>query len=160
MDTRTDPSVSQTGSSASVSRRRSLFIWGLLCLVAGLVVLVYVAGSLAAGEGDVVMPLDDVYIHFQYARQLAEGQPYVYNPGQPPSSGATSFLYPYVLALGYLLGFQGLNLGLWAMLLGGLALLGSMTIIVRLLRRWGAPDWLAVGAALIVTAWLLGGFTG
>ncbi len=49
------------------------------------------------------MPLDDAYIHFQYARSIATGQPYAYNPGLPPTSGATSFLYPYLLALGYLI---------------------------------------------------------
>src|SRR5690606_18191179 len=85
------------------------------------------------------MPLDDVYIHFQYARQIAAGQPYVYNPGLPPSSGATSFLYPYLLALGVLLGFDGLNLGLWAMALGGLALAGSAWLVFLLARRFATP---------------------
>src|SRR5215510_3257435 len=94
--------------SLSVSRRRSLFIWGLFCAVSGAIFLAYALASRAVGRGDYVMPLDDVYIHFQYARQLAAGQPYVYNPGLPPSSGATSFLYPYILAVGYLIGFQGL----------------------------------------------------
>lgn len=68
------------------------------------------------------MPLDDVYIHFQYARQIAQGQPYVYNDGQPPTSGATSFLYPFWLAFGYRLGFTGLNLALWALISGAGAL--------------------------------------
>ncbi len=75
------------------------------------------------------MPLDDAYIHFQYARQLADGEPYVYNPGEAPTSGATSFIYPYVLAVGYLLGFKGLNLGLWAMGVGTSTLLLSGWLI-------------------------------
>jgi hypothetical protein len=116
--------------------------------VAGALFLLYALSSLAAGRGVFVMPLDDVYIHFQYARQIAAGQPYVYNPGQPPSSGATSFLYPYMLAVGYLLGFQGLNLGLWAMAVGALALVGATWLVYRLVRRFGGADWLAIGTAL------------
>ncbi len=85
---------------------RRLFIWLLFCLVTGAIFLTYAFASRTVGRGEFVLPLDDVYIHFQYARQLANGQPYIYNPGQPPTSGATSFIYPYILAVGYLLGFQ------------------------------------------------------
>lgn len=123
-------------NESSVSRGRSLFIWGLCCSLAGGVFLVYLAASLAAGQGQILMPLDDVYIHFQYAHQIAAGQPYVYNPGLPPTSGATSFLYPYLLAIGDLIGFDGLNLGLWAMGLGALALAGSTWLVYRLGRLY------------------------
>ncbi len=132
--------------------RRNLLIWTLFCCIAGGVFCVYVLVSLAAGQGNLLMPLDDVYIHFQYARQLAFGQPYVYNPGQPPTSGATSFLYPFILALGYLIGFQGLNLGLWAMLVGAGALLASMLAIYRLCRIVDAPQWLSVFFAVLFAA--------
>ncbi len=128
---------------------RNHLTWLLCCVVAGLVLVIYVSASRAAGRGEILLPLDDVYIHFQYARQLANGQPYVYNPGQPPTSGATSFLYPYVLAIGYTLGFQGLNLGLWAMLIGALALLGSVWLVYWLAREFNGPDWLAVLVSLI-----------
>jgi hypothetical protein len=137
---------SDTGSS--VSRRRSLFVWGLFCALAGAIFLAYVFASLAAGRGELVMPLDDVYIHFQYARQIAVGQPYIYNPGGPPSSGATSFLYPYLLAIGYWLGFQGLNLGLWALGLGAVALVGATELVYRLARTFAAPEWLAILVAV------------
>jgi hypothetical protein len=95
------------------------------------------------------MPLDDTYIHFQYARQLASGQPYIYNPGQPPTSGATSFLYPFILAIGYLLGFQGLNLGLWALLVGMAALGGSAWLVYQLGKAHDASDLLAVLVAVV-----------
>ncbi len=143
------PSVFLAETYSAMPVRRSLFIWLLCCLVAGAVFVVYVLASLAAGRGEFVLPLDDVYIHFQYARQMASGQPYVYNPGQPPTSGATSFIYPYVLALGYLLGFQALRLSLWAMIVGALALAGSLWLVYRLLKAYDAPDWLAVLTALI-----------
>ena len=99
------------------------------------------------------MPLDDVYIHFQYAHQLANGQPYVYNPGLPPTSGATSFLYPYGLAVGVLLGYDGLRLGLWAMMVGAVALAISGGLVFALGRRY-ARD--AV-AALFAFAFVLAG---
>ncbi|MBA3871928.1 MAG: hypothetical protein H0X30_22505, partial [Anaerolineae bacterium] len=94
------------------------------------------------------MPLDDVYIHFQYARQMAAGQPYIYNPGLPATSGATSFLYPYVLAIGYLIGFQGLKLGLWAMSVGAAALVCAMWLVYKLVRLLGTGEWLAVLVAV------------
>ncbi len=130
--------------SSGVSRGRSLAVWLICCVLAGGVFFAYVFASLAAGRGEFIMPLDDVYIHFQYAKQLALGQPYIYNPGLPPSSGATSFLYPFILAAGYLLGFQGLNLGLWAMVVGAVALACSMWLVYRLVKVFGAPEWLAV----------------
>jgi hypothetical protein len=131
------------------SRRRSLLIWTLFCVIAGITFLAYVFASLAGGRGELLMPLDDAYIHFQYARQLAAGQPYVYNPGLPPSSGATSFLYPYLLAIGYVIGFQGLNLGLWAMAIGALALVASSWLVYLLSRQYDAPEWMAVLLAVL-----------
>ena len=64
----------------------------MFCALAGLIFLAYACASLIAGRGEFVMPLDDVYIHFQYAKQIALGQPYIYNPGLQPTSGATSFI--------------------------------------------------------------------
>ena len=124
--------------------------WLLFCSLAGLILVCYVSTSLVVGAGAILMPLDDVYIHFQYARQLALGQPNIYNPGLEPTSGATSFLYPFLLAFGYLVGFQGLSLGLWAMILGAVALLASMWAVYRIARAQNLPDLLALslGAAL------------
>ncbi len=144
-----------TAAQSSVSRRRSLFILLLCALLALLVFVVYASVSAKVGGGQVVMPLDDAYIHFQYAHQIAAGQPYVYNPGLPPTSGATSFLYPYILALGDLIGFHGLSLGLWAMGIGALALAISAWLVYRIVRLT-APDWLAVifAAAFALDGWI------
>ena len=105
--------------------------------------IVYVLTGWTVGGAQVIMPLDDTYIHFQYARQIAAFQPYVYNPGLPPTSGATSFLYPYLLAVGDWLGFDGLNLGLWAMALGAVALAFSAWLVFRLAAALGTRTWLA-----------------
>ena len=69
----TTTQLQDVNTTAGVSRGRLLFVWGLLCVLAGAVFLTYVSASLAAGGGQLVMPLDDAYIHFQYARTIAEG---------------------------------------------------------------------------------------
>jgi hypothetical protein len=143
-------SVSPSGS------RRSLYVL-LLCTVLALLVLaIYTLISVSqSGTGQPIMPLDDAYIHFQYAHQIASGQFYVYNPGSPPTSGATSFLYPYVLAIGDLLGLRGLSLGFWAMGIGAAALALSAYLIYRMLLLV-APFWLAavIAAAFTLDGWI------
>ncbi len=131
---------------------------GILVLCVGLalvVFLIYVTISSSVGGGQVVMPLDDAYIHFQYAHQIANGQPYIYNPGLPPTSGATSFLYPYVLAIGDLLGLRGLNLGLWAMGVGAVALAISAWLVYRIVLM-AAPYRFALifAAAFLLDGWV------
>jgi len=59
-------------------------------------------------------PLDDVFIHFDFARETARGKPFQWSEGAGYSSGGTSLLYPFVLAVGYLLGFRKLDLMAWA----------------------------------------------
>ncbi|MRG94241.1 hypothetical protein GF068_20280 [Polyangium spumosum] len=59
-------------------------------------------------------PLDDVFIHFDYARAAARGFPFQWSEGNGFSSGNTSLLYPFTLSLGYLLGFRSLDLMAWA----------------------------------------------
>lgn len=68
-------------------------------------------------------PLDDVYIHFGFARSAALGHPFAWIPGHGYSSGATSITYPLVLAPAYLLGLRGSSLGVFAALLACAALL-------------------------------------
>jgi hypothetical protein len=58
-------------------------------------------------------PLDDVYIHYQFARNLATGNGLAFNPGQP-TPGSTSPLWAFLLAGLYRL-FGDLFLGARAM---------------------------------------------
>lgn len=124
------------------------FIGTLFIAIAIITLLIYVFTSLDAGQGDLLMPLDDVYIHFQYARQLATGHPYQYNLIDPPTSGATSLLYPYLLAFGYLIGFKGLWLGLWAMILGTFTFIMSQWAVYRLCKALDVPQWLSLLTAI------------
>lgn len=56
--------------------------------------------------------LDDSFIHFQYARAFAEGHPFRYQSGEPFTMGATSLLWPALLAPFYAIGFRDVAI-LW-----------------------------------------------
>jgi hypothetical protein len=56
-------------------------------------------------------PLDDTFIHFDFARSFARLRPFEWASGGGYSSGATSWLYPFLLSFGILLGFDGQRLG-------------------------------------------------
>jgi hypothetical protein len=73
------------------------------------------------------VPLDDVYIHFDFARSFALGQPMHWIAGQGYSSGETAPLYAAVLGVGYLFGFRGPYLAGFALLLG----LGAAYVFMR-----------------------------
>ncbi|MFN8420833.1 MAG: hypothetical protein U0528_16560 [Anaerolineae bacterium] len=104
-----------------------------------------------AGAATPVMPLDDAYIHFQYARAIAEGHPFRYNADQPPSSGATSLLYPFLLALGYKLGFTGLLLGWWALGIGVVSWIAATLLLYLMLARHDRRIALLLAGAFLFT---------
>ncbi len=150
------------GASTPERLSRDRSAWLLLCLTVGLALLLYLASASGsrASAGGPVLPLDDAYIHFQYARVLAEGHPFQYNPGQPPTSGATSLLYPVILAVGYKLGFTGLQLGWWALGIGGMSWLFSAWLVYRLGANSGSFSGTLVAhriALLVAVAFALSG---
>ena len=82
--------------------------------------------QLAGGVGVEAFPLDDPWIHLQFARNLAEGHGFSYNPGVPVS-GSTA--------------------PLWTLVLGGaFAVFGSHPVLAKALGI----------AATLGTAWLAG----
>ncbi len=89
--------------------------------------------------GEWSAPLDDVFIHFDYARATAQGHPFEWVVGNGYSSGNTSISYPFVLAAGYLAGFQRERLMLWAALVAALSvfavLLAGRKLFTGLARR-------------------------
>ncbi|HVO68963.1 MAG TPA: hypothetical protein VMT24_02890 [Aggregatilineaceae bacterium] len=116
-------------SRVSGAGRQQMIAWLALSLTVGLVTVLYLGLSLAVSADPLLMPLDDTYIHFQYARQFARGEPMIYSPGDPPTSGATSLLYPPLLAAGYELGFTGWSLAYWALAIGAASLLGASWLV-------------------------------
>ncbi len=90
-------------------------------------------------RGEWSAPLDDVFIHFDYARSTARGYPFQWSPGNGYSSGNTSLLYPFVLAVGYAAGFRGPNLMVWA----GIVACTSIFVLLLAARRLFStlPQW-------------------
>jgi hypothetical protein len=87
--------------------------------------------------GGISLPLDDSFIYLQYARALAEGHPFVYTPGNKPTTGATSLAYPLLLAPSHLLHLSPELSIAWALALGVLGYVLSALLLVRLGARLG-----------------------
>lgn len=89
---------------------------------------------------------DDTYIHLQYAKNLAAGKGFVFNPGESVY-GSTSPLWVALIADGIALGLDGLRV---AKVLGAAATLWSIVLFLQLLRRdMRMPELRAFG----VVAW-------
>lgn len=136
-------------------KRETVLEIGLISL---LVMAAYGGTMLAASGGRPVAPLDDAYIHFQYARQIARGHPWQYNDGDPLSTGATSPLYPFLLASGHLLGLRGEQMVWLALGLGTVNLALSAWLIHRITWHLTIPErkqdpgvgrWVPAGTALL-----------
>jgi hypothetical protein len=117
-------------------------------------------------------PLDDAFIHFQYARSFAELTPLVYSPGAAATPGATSLIWPLFFAPFQALGMRGESIIWLAWLLGWVALGAlaheTMRLAEGITRRdtavaaaamvlgFGGYAWFAASAMEVVPlAWLL-----
>ncbi len=127
---------------------------------------------LLATGGEPSAPLDDTFIHFQYARSFATLEPFRYSPGAAPAPGATSLLWPLLLALPYGLGLRGEHL-LWVAWLLSFSALGLLAHETRwaahritsrtsaiaasaMVLAFGGHVWFAAsGMEVVPLAWLL-----
>jgi hypothetical protein len=98
-------------------------------------------------------PLDDVFIHFDFARSAARGHPFEWSVGNGYSSGGTSLLYPLVLSPAFWLGFRGEALMYFAAIVACTSVFATLLASRRLFRtlpRYSTvfvpPLFLAVGA--------------
>ncbi|MFN2495424.1 MAG: hypothetical protein ABR608_05900 [Pseudonocardiaceae bacterium] len=146
----------------------------------GLVVLlsaVFVGASYYYNFGNLVPPLDDVYIHLQYGRQFAEGQFFRYDDDAPFTTGASSLLYMVVLGTAYFVGFTGPWFLAFAVGFGILCFAATVMCVYALGRRlvsrriglwagllvavngallWGASSGMEIGlVALLLTSSVL-----
>ena len=99
-------------------------------------------------DGELCAPLDDSFIYYQYARGLAEGRGLSYSPGDAPTTGATSFVYTLLLALGYRLGATGENLILYGFVLGSCFLFLSALLLAGVVQS--LSNWVAGTAAAVL----------
>ena len=146
----TSPDVSP--EDALSARRR--FPAGPLLLVAGAVVcLRYLLAEIARLQGGLGLPLDDSWIHLQFARNLARGLGLSYNPGHLVT-GSTAPLWTALLSLLFLL--PG-NVIAWTKALGIALHLAGIDATRRLARELGlSPGLAALAAGLtLATSWLV-----
>ena len=67
----------------------------------------YLAGMLASPDGSMAVPQPDTLLYCQAARRIVEGHPFSFSEGTTVSTGTTSVLYPFILAIPYALGATG-----------------------------------------------------
>jgi hypothetical protein len=134
----------------------------VLLLAGILVAVLYVALMLWTTEGYFAAQVSDLYLIAQYARAMAEGHPFRYNPGDAPTTGATSLLHTLLLALAHALGARGEGLVVVAILLGAVLYVASLPLAVRVAARLAGPrEGLLAGALVafsgpVVWAYLYG----
>lgn len=124
-----------------------------LLLLALLPVALYLSTELRALAGGLGLPLDDSYIHLQFARNLARGAGLSYNPGELVTA-STAPLWTALLSLLFLLPGNPLA---WTQLLGVALHLGAVDASRRFARELGLGPGLAALAALLTLAtyWLV-----
>lgn len=157
--------------NAAVMRARVVRL-GPLAIAVAVIAWWCVSAVRAKTGGEPSLPLDDAFIHLQYARAFATGHPLHYVPGDPATSGATSLLWSAMLAPFWAVGARGLNLVwvAWGLSFAALAGLAWETrrLAARLLPRgsavlagafalsFGGHVWCAgSGMEVIPFAWLL-----
>jgi arabinofuranosyltransferase len=97
------------------------------CAIAGAAYYVGAEYRLAGGPG---FPLDDPWIHAQFARNLARGLGFSFNPGEP-TAGSTAPLYTLLLAVPAALGLDPL----WSAKAIGAACTAMLAIAAAALAR-------------------------
>jgi hypothetical protein len=125
---------------AVLRARRDSF---LLALAAGLPLALFLRAETRIA-GAMGFPLDDAWIHLHFARNLAEGAGFAYNPGMPVA-GSTAPLWTLLLA--------GVVAGLGASLsvvkaLGVVTSLAAALVTRATALAWGAPPVLALGVGI------------
>jgi hypothetical protein len=135
--------------------------WKARALVYGPLVLAvaFVAertiAALLAKVGHAAPTLDDAYIHFQYAKAIATGHPLRFQANAPVTSGATSMLWPALLAPFWAMGARD-DAIMWAAWALSFAALGGLAWEASQLTRRLAGRVAAAGAGAMTIAF--GGF--
>ena len=119
---------------------------GSLLLIASLGLAAFTLNAQRFTEGQGGVPIDDAWIHFQIARNLARGDGFAFNPGQP-TSGSTAPLWTVLLAGLYAVGGRFPTAG---QALSAVALLSTVSAAYFLTRKWTSNRWTAWLAAAIV----------
>lgn len=141
------PQTSPTSRADSIGLRGVILLAGLGACLYYLAVEIYLLG------GELGFPLDDSWIHLQFARNLAAGNGLSFNPGVLVP-GSTAPLWTAMLSIGFLLPGSPL---VWTKLLGVVLYLMGGFLTFRLSRELGIEPQLSLLAALMTgaTSWLV-----
>ena len=130
--------------------KRAALFWGPLAAASTFLAERAIAGVIGR-VGHPAAALDDAYIHFQYARAFAEGHPLRFQAGEPLTSGATSLLWPAILAPFWALGARSHEI-VWPAWILSFVALGALAGEAVLLTRRLAGRAAAMGAGAMVLA--------
>lgn len=114
----------------------------IVTLAIGIVQIVayWLTGMTVSPDGTQPIPQPDTLLYCQAARRIAEGAPFSFSSGSAVSTGTTSVLHPFLLAVPYLLGCSGERLlfaGFFLNAVFYLVFLGGWTVAFE---RWsGRP---------------------
>jgi hypothetical protein len=125
----------------AASRHRFADLAVVLAALLPLTLFLLREGQIAGAAG---FPLDDSWIHLHFARNLAEGAGFSYNPGVPVA-GSTAPLWTLLLAAGAVLVGPSITL---AKGLGVAATVAAGVLTRRAALAWGAPATVALGAGV------------
>ncbi|MEO8376313.1 MAG: hypothetical protein ABI579_01470 [Candidatus Sumerlaeota bacterium] len=127
--------------------RRALLILILIALLEACL-LFAVAWKMAGGH--FMLPLDDAYIHLQYARQAAHGEPLIYTHGMQASGGMTSPFYVLLLTPAMLAGLTGVKGAFVSFILGALLWMLLTIWTYQLAKRLTNSTCAMIAAALLL----------
>lgn len=106
-----------------------------LCIALTIISCTYILLS-TAGDGVQSLAEPDTLLYLQYAKNLAQGNPYVFTEGDSPSTGSTTHLLPYLLAGLYRLGATGTAFVVAGFILNSFFYLGILTLFWLITRKW------------------------
>lgn len=117
-----------------------------LLLVGCLTLAIFACTAQRLTGGPAGVPLDDAWIHFHFARNLARGDGFSFNPDQP-TAGSTAPLWTLLLAGVYVAGGRFPVAG---QLLSGACFLATLAVTYTLGLRLTSRRWTAWLASMVV----------
>lgn len=128
-----------------------VFLILLAAVLAAATGALYVGVNLYFTNEALTFPLDDAYIFLHYARNFASGHPFVYNVGDLPTTGGTSYLYTLLLTPLALI-FRSPDGLVWAAYLLNVVLYGvSLWLFARLARYLFDGQYVLVSTLVFAT---------
>ncbi|MEW6104085.1 MAG: hypothetical protein AB1630_09815 [bacterium] len=135
---------------AKKKRDLSFLIFPFLILISILFLGFYIWMGKYYCEGNTSLPLDDPFIFFQYAQNMADGHFLKYNIEDQATTGVTSLLWQILLSIGFILGFSGMNIIHWSLFLSLIILILAGIFAYLIGKRLASPVVGVVTSLLVI----------